>query len=270
MASPKTSSKLNIYHSLEQALKEVSEGWTENIELDAEPGTRSIHLLVARAALLQTFKLMDSVPGRWRWGVSDEGIAKMGKPTEAPYAGYRVITLYAYHAALAAGYQGLNKAEIQRALSNPLSYEPIRGITDLSNKVALPIERAHGLNHTRICDDGLFLVRQNRYAIENGVVVMPRLEHEIILASRDVLDEEVGEDSMPAEIARVLHGKDCLAEKAGVLKDIHRHLVTICIKDTRLAVASLRRGRTSESVPSTLARPIRNVPLEVYSASGLN
>ena len=115
-------------------------------------------------------------------------------------------------------------------------------MTELSGHITLAVERAHGLNQTRICDDGLFLVTQRRYAVEDGAVVMPRLEREIGVEQRAVLDEDIHEDDSPEHIAQILCGKDCLAERAGVLKDIHGHLVKICIKDTRLAVASLQRG----------------------------
>ncbi len=237
-----TLKKANVYLRLEQAIASVADSWSEDIELDADPGTRSIHLLVARSVLRLAFKQMDSVPKAWGYGISDEGIKKLGAPTKAPYAGCKVMALHTYHGALAAGTQGLDEEMMKKALCHPASFDPLQRMTELSGEIAMVIERAHGLNHTRICDDGLFLVAENRYAIENGAVVMPRLEREISLEQRDVLDENIGEDATCEQIANVLNGKDCLAQKTGVLKDIHSHLVAICIKDTRLAIASLNNG----------------------------
>ena len=248
MATAEAHSKPNVYKRLEIAFAQIADNWEEaSIEFKSRPGSRDIYLLLARTVLLQAFERMEGVPQRWRWGVSDEGIAKKGIPTEAPYAGTRVMLLHIYHGSLAAGLQGGDDVELKRALSHPLSYEPLRRITTLSDAIALSVESAHGLNHSRICDDGLFLVRENRYAIEDGAIAMPRLEREIRRKKRDVLDEDVKEDAMPFEIANALQGKDCLAEKAGVLKDMYTHLVTICIKDTRLAVASLRRGQKART-----------------------
>jgi hypothetical protein len=224
MATTEVPSKLSKYQRLEKMFAQVAEGWNETeIELGGEPGTRKVFLSMAETVLRQVFRQSAALPLNWRLGV--QGID--GKPMGALYDGVRVLALYNHYASLAAGCQGIGIENLDAALRSGKSFEPLVEITELPSKIAGRVETEHGLDSATY-DDGIDLIQQDRYAIERGAITMPLLKFEI--ARQRLI---AGEN---------LIGGGCRAHQAGQLEKIYQHFVTISLKDSRLAVASLARA----------------------------
>lgn len=219
--------KLSKFQRLERAFGQVADDWSDEVELEGEPGTREIYFSMSRMAIAKAFRLGKNLPLNWRLGVPREN----NMPSGVVYDGIQVISLYSYHAALAAGCQGKDMDELGKALRNPNSYQPLADITKQPSIIAGRVEAEHGLGlGVATFNDSLLLIGQDRYVLEDGVVIMPHLDLEI-LRQRAI-----------ASKSRELTGGGCHAHQAGELEKIYQHIVDISVKDARLAAASLARA----------------------------
>lgn len=219
--------KLSKFQRLERAFGKVAESWSDDVELEGEPGTRDVYFSMSRMAIAKAFRLGKNLPLNWRLGVPREN----NMPSGVVYDGIQVIALYSYHAALAAGCQGRDMKDLENALRNPESYQPIADITKQPSIIAGRVEAEHGLGlGVATFDHSLFLIGQDRYALQGGAVVMPRLGLEI-LRQRAIASE-----------TRELTGGGCHAHQAGELEKIYQHIIDISVRDARLAAASLARA----------------------------
>jgi len=227
-----TSKKLNKYQRLERAVGGVARDWSGDIELDGKPGSREGYLSLAKVVLERAYTIMDDVPDDWTKDITEAAVAR-GRPIGASYNGLKVKSLFCHNVAFRAGYQGLQWEGLQAILRNSASFKPLGILAGLPQDTAILAEAKHGLLY-RCQKNEIEFMDEDRYRIEDGAVILPEL------------DFVVARQRLIAGLA--LTPKGCRASE--VLEDLYSHIVKISLHDSRLAVASLKRGFAARPKPS--------------------
>lgn len=270
MAIAEVSPKLSKWQALQNATAEVAKKWSEDIELDGEPGTREIYMAMANKVIELALKYSFNWPDDWRKQVKEVANGRAGVGL---HDGYRILALHTHHGCLMIGCNGIQRDILEPILRHPLSFKPLLAITKEKGEIAGRVETEHGLHKTSPYPD-VQLIEKDRFSIEAGAVGMPRLEHEVINQKMNAMG--LDSEAMTSADFSERNESRCRAQQAKVLEPIRHHIITIALKDFRLANASWKCGKCALQKPTSqksfsidvTRKPVSQPPQEVFLEAG--